>query len=121
MVTRHDKGTEGELVAAEHLKQYGLKVVARNFRCPLGEIDLIARDGKTIVFVEVKSRSSIQYGLPQEAVSRSKQKRLILLARWYLKKHGLEQAPARFDVIAILWKDGEPELTWIVNAFEARG
>lgn len=119
MVTRHDKGKKGEILAAEYLEQHGLKMVAQNFRCPLGEIDLIGRDGKTIVFIEVKSRSTTSYGLPQDAVTRSKQRRLTHLARWYLKRHGLEREPARFDVVAIIWGDGAPELTWIVNAFEA--
>jgi len=120
MVTRHDKGREGEFLAAEYLKQHGIKVVAQNFRCPIGEIDLIGRDGKTIVFVEVRSRSTANYGLPQESISRSKQRRLTRLAQWYLKRYGLERESARFDVVAILWQDGKPELTWIVNAFEAR-
>ena len=119
MVTRQDKGKRGELLAAEYLKQHGLKVVAQNFRCPIGEIDLIGRDGKTIVFVEVRSRSTANFGTPQESISLSKQRKLTHLAQWYLKKQGLEREPARFDVIAIIWRDGMPDLTWIVNAFEA--
>lgn len=117
--TRHDKGRLGEDVAADYLRQHGVEVVSKNVRCPLGEIDLVCREGRTVVFVEVKARYDARYGLPQEAVSRNKQLRLTRLAQWYLKKHGLERQPARFDVIAITWSEGRPEVTWIVNAFEA--
>ena len=118
--TRQKTGREGEELAAAFLIGKGLAVLDRNFRCPVGEIDLVCRDGATIVFVEVKSRRSAGYGLPQEAVSYYKQKRLTLLARWYLKRNGLERKPARFDVIAVSRSRGEPEITWIANAFEAR-
>lgn len=119
MATRYEKGRHGEDVAVRFLKQQGLQVIAQNVRCPLGEIDIVGRDGKTIVFVEVKSRSSSGYGLPQESVTRSKQRRLTRLAQWYIKSHRLELQPARFDVVAVSWKGGEPEVTWIPNAFEA--
>jgi putative endonuclease len=119
MLNRRQKGSLGENLAVEFLKQHGLQVQAQNVRCPLGEIDLVARDGKTLVFVEVKSRFTAGYGAPQELVSRTKQRRLTLLARWYLKQHRLENQPARFDVVAISWQDAKPEITWIPNAFEA--
>lgn len=119
MGTRQEKGRQGEDLAAAHLKERGVQIVARNVRCPLGEIDLIGKDRGVIVFVEVKSRVGTARGLPQEAVSPDKQRRLTRLAQWYLKRERLERQSARFDVIAILWKDGEPEITWIVNAFEA--
>jgi putative endonuclease len=117
--TRPEKGKQGEVLAAEFLAKRGLEVVGRNVRCPMGEIDLIAREGSTWVFVEVKSRFSHAYGLPQEAVTASKQKRLTRLALWYLKHHHLERQLARFDVMAITWLRGEPQIDWIVNAFEA--
>lgn len=119
METRHRKGTISEGVAAEFLKQHGLEILERNFRCPLGEIDLVAQDGKTVVFVEVRSRYGTGYGLPQESVTSHKQKRLTRLAQWYLKARRLEREPARFDVVGILWRNREPEVTWIVDAFEA--
>jgi putative endonuclease len=119
MADRHQKGRESEDLAARFLEKNGLKVVARNFRCPLGEIDLIGRDGGTIVFVEVKSRFAGGYGLPQESVTRSKQRRLTRLGQWYLKKNGMERQSARFDVVAIIRRGDEPEITWIVNAFDA--
>jgi len=120
VVTRQTKGREGESLAAKFLEERGVVVVDRNIRCPLGEIDLVGRDGRVIVFVEVRSRFSGRYGSPQESVSRSKQKRLTRLAQWYLKKHRLEGRSARFDVVAITWKAGESDIAWIVNAFEAR-
>lgn len=119
MLNRKEKGKLGEDVAFEFLKQHGLQVLAQNVRCPLGEIDLVGRDGKTLVFVEVKSRFAKGYGAPQELVSRTKQRRLTRLARWYLKQHRLENQPARFDVVAISWQDARPEVTWIPNAFDA--
>jgi len=119
MLNRKEKGKLGEDIALEFLKHHGLQVLAQNVRCPLGEIDLVGRDGKTLVFVEVKSRFAKGYGAPQELVSRTKQRRLTLLARWYLKQHRLENQPARFDVVAISWQDAKPEVTWIANAFDA--
>jgi putative endonuclease len=119
MLNRRQKGSLGEDLAVEFLKQHGFQIQARNVRCPLGEIDLVARDGKTLVFVEVKSRFAAGYGAPQELVSRTKQRRLTRLARWYLKQHRMENQPARFDVVAISWHDARPEITWIPNAFEA--
>ena len=117
--TRYRKGRISEEVAAVFAEAHGLLILERNFRCPLGEIDLIAQDGPTIVFVEVRSRYGMGYGLPQESVTREKQKRLTQLAQWYLKARRLEGRSARFDVLAILWKGQEPEITWIPNAFEA--
>lgn len=119
MVTRHHKGRASEEVAARYLEGQGLKILDRNFRCQLGEIDLVARDGGTIVFVEVKSRYGTGYGLPQESVNRTKQKRLTMLAQWYLKTQKLDTRKARFDVLGIIWNDQDPQVTWITNAFEA--
>lgn len=120
MVTRQTKGRQSETLAAQFLEQKGLHVVARNVRCPLGEIDLVAEEGQRLIFVEVKSRFSSHYGLPQDAVSIAKQRKLTRLAQWYLKKYGRGRRAARFDVIAITWEAGRAEITWIVNAFEAR-
>ena len=119
MLNRKQKGKLGEDLAVEFLKQKGFQVIAQNVRCPLGEIDVVVRDGKTLVFVEVKSRFAKGYGAPEELVSHAKQRRLTLLARWYIKQHRLENRPARFDVVAISWRDAKPEIKWIANAFEA--
>jgi putative endonuclease len=116
---RPDKGRLSETIAAEFLTVQGLKVIARNVRCPLGEIDLIARQGSVHVFVEVKSRFASGRGLPQEAVTRAKQRRMTRLAQWYIKQNRLYQQSARFDVVAITWHGNEPHIQWIPNAFEA--
>ncbi len=116
---RQQKGRKAEEIAAGFLKGQGLEIVGRNVRCLLGEIDLVAWHGRTVVFVEVKSRYSQGFGTPQEMVSVAKQKRLTRLAQWYLKKHDLLRQPARFDVVAIQWVEGEPLVTWIANAFAA--
>jgi putative endonuclease len=119
VATRQKKGQQGELLAAEFLERQGLRIASRNFRCPLGEIDLVAWDQETVVIVEVRSRYSKDFGLAQESVSVGKQQRLTRLGQWYLKQNRLEGRPARFDVIAIDWSGGEPRITWIPNAFEA--
>jgi putative endonuclease len=119
MDSRPGKGRLSESVAADFLKDQGLVIVAQNVRCPLGEIDLVARHDKTHVFVEVKSRFASGRGLPQESVTWAKRKRLTRLAQWYIKQHRLHRQPARFDVIAITWQGNEPSIQWIPNAFEA--
>jgi putative endonuclease len=118
MRSRYSKGKEGERAAAEYLAGIGIKVVDRNFRCPLGEIDLVAKDGDIIVFVEVRARQADGLCSPEESIAGYKRKRLTRAALWYLKQHGMQNSCARFDVIGIRWKGEEPEINWIVNAFE---
>lgn len=119
-MSRFSRGRSGEDEAAKFLALSGMKILDRNFRCPGGEIDIIAGDGKTVVFVEVRTRRAEGRGTPEESVSGAKQKKILHAARWYLKKRGLENSPARIDVVAIRWNGQEPEINWIVNAFEAR-
>jgi putative endonuclease len=119
MDNRPEKGKLSETVAADFLRDQGLVIMAQNVRCSLGEIDLVARQGDIHVFVEVKSRFASGRGLPQEAVTWAKRKRLTRLAQWYIKQHRLHRQPARFDVIAITWQGSEPSIQWIPNAFEA--
>lgn len=116
-------GQRGEAVAARFLKKKGYILVARSDRMRLGEIDLVAVDGRTVVFVEVKTRRSHDSGHPAEAVDEDKQRRLTRLALTYLKRHGLLEYPARFDVVAVTWADDrrEPAIEHIPNAFEAVG
>lgn len=116
-------GDAGERAAATYLKKQGWQILARRYRTPLGELDLVARDGETIVFVEVKTRRSSDAGLPFEAVDRAKQAQLTRLALAYLKRRGWLDRPARFDVISIVWPDGggEPVITHYRHAFEASG
>ena len=91
----------GESLAVKHLKARGYKILAQNYRARRGEIDLIARDGEFVVFVEVKTRRSLKFGLPQAAVTWQKQRQISKVALAYLQAHNLLDAPCRFDVIAI--------------------
>jgi putative endonuclease len=110
-------GREGEDRAAEFLKRSGYKILERNYSTPAGEIDLIALHEGTIVFIEVKTRTSNAYGAPELAVNPRKQRRMVKTALGYLKYKKLHQMPCRFDVVAITAADGnQPEL--IENAFE---
>jgi putative endonuclease len=117
--TRKALGVKGEDLAVQYLKKKGFKVIERNYHCLLGEIDLIAREKDTVVFVEIKARSSLDCGLPQEAVDRFKQKRLIQVARFYMAEHNLkENIPARFDVVAIHLTPSGPDIELIKDAFQ---
>ena len=91
----------GETLAAQHLKARGCEILAQNYRVRRGEIDLIAREGEFIVFVEVKTRRSLRFGLPQAAVTLQKQRQISRVALAYLQAQNLLDAPCRFDVIAI--------------------
>ena len=113
-------GERGERQAARFLRKKGMKVLLRGYRTWQGEIDLIARDGSTLVFVEVKAR---RWGTPAEAVTLEKQRRLTLAALHFLKRHGLLEQPCRFDVVAIVWPVGHhaPTFEHFPGAFEAVG
>ena len=112
-------GNRGEELASCFLEQNGLRIVERNFRCKGGEIDIIAKDGKTLVFVEVKSRKTLSYGVPQLAVTPFKQRQISKAALTWLAKNRQQDAPARFDVIAILLSnDFTCQIEHIRNAFD---
>ncbi len=96
-------GRPGEAAAAVFLRNLGYRILERNYRCPAGEIDLVAEHGDTLVFVEVKSRSSVRFGTPAAAVTRSKQRHIARAASDYLLKHREQTSrPCRFDVVALL-------------------
>jgi len=116
-------GDQGERAAVKFLKQQGYSVLARQYRTDLGEIDIIALDRETVVFVEVKTRQSDLKGQPFEAVTRQKQSQLTRLASSFLKNHQLLNSPARFDVISILWtvQKSDPEIQHFQNAFVPTG
>lgn len=107
-------GALAEQAAADYLVRQGLVLVTRNFRCRGGEIDLIMREGSTLVFVEVRARARADFGGAAESITRSKQTRIILAARHYLAQFKVD-APCRFD--AVLMQGGE--LHWLRAAFEA--
>ena len=108
MAARHlITGQAGEELAAAFLTEKGMKVVARNFRCTSGEIDLICEDRGTLVFVEVKTRSRSVRGEPGEAVGRSKNTRMVKAAALFLSRNRAWSRPCRFDLVSVLFLDGE--------------
>jgi putative endonuclease len=116
-------GRRGENAATRYLRRLGYVIVARGQRDAIGEIDVVAVDGRTVVFVEVKTRASHDAGHPAEAVDDDKQRRLTRLALSYLKRHDLLECKSRFDVIAVTWPDGNkrPTIEHYKDAFEAIG
>lgn len=105
-------------MATRYLKQHGYTILEQNYRTRLGEIDIIAQEKGVIVFVEVKSRRSDLFGNPKWALTPRKQKKISMVALYYLKAAKLSQVKARFDVVAISWQNGRPRIEIIKNAFE---
>jgi putative endonuclease len=112
-------GKTGEDLACRELKRRGYAIVARRYRRRMGEIDIVCRDGKTTVFVEVKARERAAFGAPAEAVTASKRRRIVALAADYLARHRLADRPCRFDVVSIHFGTGAPVVDIIQNAFDA--
>lgn len=112
-------GPAGEIFASSYLCKKGYKIVAKNYRCKLGEIDVIARKGNVLIFCEVKTRQDKKFGEPFEAVAAYKQRRLRRLAEHYLLRHPSNNLIFRFDVISILagWDGKLKEILHIENAF----
>ena len=98
---RKRTGDLGEKQAAKFLKKHGYKVLETNYRCPIGGIDIIASDGDTIVFVEVRTRHGQRFGTPEESVNGTKQAKLIKLAQFYMNNQNDQSKPWRIDVVAI--------------------
>jgi putative endonuclease len=116
-------GQRGEAAAAKYLRRRGYKILAQGDHFGPGELDLVALDRETIVFIEVKTRQSAVQGHPSEAVDALKQRKLTRLAETFLKRHRLQTVPARFDVIAVTWpaETKRPTIEHIQNAFDAVG
>lgn len=112
-MNNREKGQTGEQMATKYLQKLGYKILQRNFVAPHGEIDIIAKDGDYIVFVEVKRRKSTAYGLPREAVTPQKQRTIALCAKLWLAQNKLYGSPTRFDVVGIL----NDEITHLKDAF----
>jgi len=114
-------GNYGEFLARQYLRSQGYRILEENFRNKLGEIDLVAQDGKTICFVEVKTRQSLTQGQPYEAITPWKIRKLSQMAASYLKyKYHCLEIPCRFDVISILQNnENSPEIKHIKNAFDS--
>jgi putative endonuclease len=116
-------GTRSERAAARFLKRLGYRIVARNYSCPHGELDLIALDGPCVVFVEVRSTESDDLTRPAASVDDAKQRQLTKLALHFLQQHRLLNHAARFDVLTLSWPAGqrEPAIEHYRNAFDAVG
>ena len=112
-------GQTGEELAAVFLQRQGYKILVRNYRQKCGEIDIIAKDGSTLVFVEVKTRKNAAFGTPFEAVTEKKQRQIGRVAQEYLGRNDLFNTPARFDVVSILMQgDKPPVIEHLSNAFD---
>jgi putative endonuclease len=112
-------GRLGEDAAAKYLQRIGMTVLQRNLQTPVGEIDLVARQRRTLVFVEVKTRRSSAFGVPAEAVGRRKQQQIIRAAKWYLNDNPGKGLQPRFDVVSVQVSGSEMDIEHIPGAFEA--
>lgn len=110
-----EKGKLGEEIASKYIISKGGKVIEQNYRTKIGEVDLIVKLNDELVFIEVKSRSNINYGYPSEAVNYKKKRKIINVAKYYILENSLENLAIRFDVIEIYLK--EKKINHIVNAF----
>jgi putative endonuclease len=119
-VLAHTQGIRGEERAAEHLKGQGYLILSRNFKTRIGEIDIVAQDGETTVFVEVKRRETGGHGGATEFVDPAKRRKVVATARIYAARHGLSNRLLRFDVIAIDLSRGSEQLRHHKGAFDAR-
>ncbi len=117
--SRQHLGQNGEEIAAALLGENGYRILARNYRCKCGEIDIIAKQGDTLVFLEVKTRTGMAYGSPSAAVTLKKQRQISRTAQYYLAVHNLFDAPARFDVVSVIITPHQlPRIEIIANAFD---
>ncbi|MCK4660462.1 MAG: YraN family protein [Phycisphaerae bacterium] len=108
----------GEKLSARFLRRQGYRIVIRNYVCPVGEIDLVALDGQSLVFVEVKTRCRDTVSNPESAVNFHKRRQITATANYYLLQTGAQNRPCRFDVVAVVLRDGlAPEMEHFVDAF----
>jgi putative endonuclease len=114
---RQSLGILGEELACRELRRLGYAVLARRYRTRYGEIDIIAQDGDIVVFIEVKTRAGMEFGGAAAAVTPAKQRRVAQMAVDYLARHRLAERPCRFDVVAIDFRDGKPDIAVYANAF----
>jgi putative endonuclease len=114
---RQEFGLFGEQLACEELERRGYAVIDRRYRTRAGELDIVARHGEYLVFVEVKARHDASFGAPEEAVTEQKQQRMVWMATDYLSRNGLAEVPCRFDVVAINTESDPVSVTVIEDAF----
>ena len=118
-LARQELGILGEMLAVQELERRGYAILARRYRTRCGEIDIVAEDGGTLVFVEAKARADAEFGTAAEAVTPWKQRQLVRMARDYLTRERIEDRPCRFDVVAIMMDTPEPSIEVFVSAFDA--
>jgi putative endonuclease len=118
---RQHLGKSGEDLACLELERRGYAILDRRYRTRFGELDIVARQNGTVVFIEVKTRGSARFGHGLEAVTWHKRRKIVLMAGEYMLWHGLGSAPCRFDVVAIVWEGSRPHLEVVADAFEAAG
>lgn len=112
MSQRDKLGRRGEDEAARYLRRLGYRIIARREQILRGDIDIIALDGRTVVFVEVRSRSSTSHGHPVETIDKHKQGRLVDLANAYIRRHRLEDESVRIDVVTVIFKPQPTSKSW---------
>ncbi len=115
---RLDLGKQGEDLAFKKIRRLGYHCICRNYRCPLGEIDIVAKDGDTLVFLEIKTRKGRSLGYAKEAVDARKRRQLSRVALAYMKSNDCCEVKSRFDVVAISIRGGKKEIEVVQNAFE---
>ena len=120
---RQALGRKGETAARLHLERCGVRILAANYACAAGEIDLIGKEGDAILFVEVKTRTSEAFGPPHLAVHQRKQRQIVRVAQWFLAERRLHETACRFDVLAVTFLNDEvtPRIQWVRDAFPAEG
>jgi len=119
MVSAIITGQLAENLSGQFLQQQGASILERNYRCNVGELDIIAKHNDSIVFVEVRFRKNIAFGNPLETITLSKQKKLIKAASYYLQRNkNFAKKPCRFDVIAVTIQQNEYQFEWIQHAFD---
>jgi len=116
MDRRKQTGRQGENIAAAYLSEKGCQIVARNWVCPTGELDIIAQDGDALIFVEVRTRRGDRFGTAEESITPTKQARLIELSQTYLQDISQPHPPWRIDVVAVQLGQGLPQINHIKNA-----
>lgn len=109
-------GRYGEDLAIDYLKKNGYKIIETNFSCNLGEIDIVAKDGKTLCFIEVKYRQSDNYGSPLEAVDSRKASKIAKTAQYYCLVKNIKEVPMRIDVVGIISSEGKADIVLVRNA-----
>lgn len=116
MAIQQERGNKGEQIGANYLIKLNYKILERNYRAKKSEIDIICKEGETLVFVEVKTRSSIKFGAPETFINEAKESKIIEGAEAYMKENDWS-GPIRFDIVSVMLLKGQPEVTHFKDAF----